>query len=61
MAFWAAVRTLPTRPRLVVSLYYALEHTTPEVASILGVPEGTVRSDLTRARLALAKQLGVLE
>ena len=60
VAFWAAVRRLPTRPRLVTALFYAADHTTAEVAAILGVPEGTVRSDLSRARVALARELGVL-
>jgi RNA polymerase sigma-70 factor, ECF subfamily len=59
LAFWGAVRELPTRPRLAVTLYYAGDHTTAEVATILDVPEGTVRSDLTRARLALARELEV--
>jgi RNA polymerase sigma-70 factor, ECF subfamily len=58
VAFWAAVRQLPSRPRMVVALYYAADRTTVEVASILGVPEGTVRSDLTRARVVLAAELG---
>jgi DNA-directed RNA polymerase specialized sigma24 family protein len=44
-----------------MALFYALDHTTAEVASILDVPEGTVRSDLSRARLALARELGVTE
>ena len=57
--FWAAVRRLPTRPRMATALYYAADHTTAEVAAILGVPEGTVRSDLSRARVALARELGV--
>lgn len=59
LAFWGAVRQLPERPRLAVTLYYAGDHSTAEVASILDVPEGTVRSDLSRARTALAKELGV--
>jgi RNA polymerase sigma-70 factor (ECF subfamily) len=59
IAFWSAVRDLPTRPRLAVTLYYAGDRTTAEVATILDVPEGTVRSDLTRARQVLAKELGV--
>ncbi len=59
LAFWEAVRRLPTRPGTVVALYYAADHTVAEVASILGVPEGTVRSDLTRARQVLAKELGM--
>jgi len=59
IAFWGAVRALPARPRIAVTLYYAGDRTTAEVASILGVPEGTVRSDLSRARMALAKELEV--
>jgi RNA polymerase sigma-70 factor (ECF subfamily) len=59
IAFWDAVRELPTRPRLAVTLYYAGDRTTAEVASILDVPEGTVRSDLSRARAALARGLEV--
>lgn len=57
VAFWAAVRELPTRPRMAVALYYAADRSTADIASILGVPEGTVRSDLTRARVVLAKEL----
>jgi RNA polymerase sigma-70 factor, ECF subfamily len=57
VAFWTAVRELPSRPRLAVALYYAADYTTVEIASILGVPEGTVRSDLARARTALVAQL----
>ncbi|HUC32935.1 MAG TPA: SigE family RNA polymerase sigma factor [Ilumatobacteraceae bacterium] len=58
MMFWAAVRRLPERHRKVMVLHYAGDHSVEEVASILSVPEGTVRSDLTRARAALANQLG---
>lgn len=57
VAFWDAVRTLPTRPRAAVALYYGADRTTAEVAAILGVPEGTVRSDLARARVVLAREL----
>lgn len=53
MAFWSAVRDLPTRPRLAVALRYAGDRSVDEIASILDVPEGTVTSDLSRARLAL--------
>ena len=53
------MRELPQRPRLAVTLYYAGDRTTAEVATILDVPEGTVRSDLSRARIALARELGV--
>ena len=58
--FWTAVRRLPQRPRMVITLFYAADKTTAEVASILGVPDGTVRSDLSRARIALAKEMGML-
>jgi RNA polymerase sigma-70 factor (ECF subfamily) len=59
LAFWGAVRDLPERPRFAVTLYYAGDRTTAEVAAILDVPEGTVRSDLSRARVALARELGL--
>lgn len=58
LAFWGAVRGLPERWRSVMVLHYAGDRSVAEVASILAVPEGTVRSDLTRARAALAQQLG---
>ena len=57
IAFWAAVRTLPTRPRTVVALHFAGERTMAEIASILDVPEGTVRSDIARARGFIIEQL----
>ena len=57
--FWRAVRQLPARPRMVVALYYAADRSTAEIASILDVPDGTVRSDLARARQALVAELGV--
>jgi RNA polymerase sigma-70 factor (ECF subfamily) len=57
MAFWSAVRTLPERPRLAVALYYAGDRSTAEVAKILDVPEGTVRSDLARAREAIVNRM----
>lgn len=56
-AFWAAVRTLPDRPREVMTLFYAADQPVAEIARILAVPEGTVRSDLTRARAVLAREL----
>jgi RNA polymerase sigma-70 factor (ECF subfamily) len=57
--FWQVVRTLPTRQRSAVALYYAADRSTADVAAILDVPEGTIRSDLTRARAILARELGI--
>jgi RNA polymerase sigma-70 factor (ECF subfamily) len=58
VAFWSVVRTLPQRPRLAVALYFAGDRSTSEIAMILGCPEGTVCSDLSRARVLLAESLG---
>ena len=59
MSFWSAVRELPERPRLAVALYYAGDRSVAEVAHILDVPEGTVRSDLSRARSFMIGRMGV--
>jgi RNA polymerase sigma-70 factor (ECF subfamily) len=59
VAFWDAVRRLPERPRLAVTLHYAGDRPVAEIAELLGVPEGTVRSDLTRARAAIVRELEV--
>jgi RNA polymerase sigma-70 factor (ECF subfamily) len=44
------VRALPEELRLVFVLYEIEELTTPEIATMLGVPAGTVASRLRRAR-----------
>jgi RNA polymerase sigma-70 factor (ECF subfamily) len=59
VAFCDAARRLPSRPRAVVALYYLGDRSVSEVASILDVPEGTVRSDLSRARVVLSAELGL--
>jgi RNA polymerase sigma factor (sigma-70 family) len=53
VSFWAAVRTLPLRQRSVVALYYAGDLLVTEIAEVLAIPEGTVRSDLSRSRPVL--------
>ncbi|MEY2523886.1 MAG: hypothetical protein QOJ66_2451 [Ilumatobacteraceae bacterium] len=58
VAFWQAVRRLPQRPRLVVTLYYAGDRSIAEVAALVKVPEGTVKSDLSRARVVLMAEMG---
>jgi RNA polymerase sigma-70 factor, ECF subfamily len=58
VAFWQAVRRLPERPRLVVTLYYAGDRSIAEVAAVVKIPEGTVKSDLARARAVLIAEMG---
>jgi RNA polymerase sigma-70 factor (ECF subfamily) len=60
MDFWSAVRRLPARQRTTVTLFYAGGYTCADMADILNVPEGTVRSDLSRSRVWLARELGYL-
>jgi RNA polymerase sigma-70 factor (ECF subfamily) len=57
MSFWASVRRLPERPQHVVALYYAGERSVGEISRILDIPEGTVKSDLSRARAALQREM----
>ncbi len=45
---------LPEIQRQVITLFYLEEKRVDEVARMLGLPEGTVKSHLYRARLALA-------
>lgn len=57
IAFWQVVRTLPIRPRTVVALYFGAGLTSVEISEALGVPEGTVRSDLMTARRLVVRAL----
>jgi RNA polymerase sigma-70 factor (ECF subfamily) len=43
--------------RTLIALYYVDDRSISEVAAILGVPDGTVKSRLSRARSALARAL----
>jgi RNA polymerase sigma-70 factor (ECF subfamily) len=53
----ALVDQLPERYRRALLLFYYEERSVSEVASMLGMPEGTVKTSLFRARAALAEQL----
>lgn len=53
-----ALAALPRRQREAVVLRYYLQMDTREVAGVLGVHKGTVKSTLFRARSALAGALG---
>jgi RNA polymerase sigma-70 factor (ECF subfamily) len=52
-----AIRTLGQDHRTVVVLHYLADLPVEEIASVLGVPVGTVKSRLARARAALAERL----
>lgn len=53
-----ALRRLPIDQQIAVELFYWEGLAAPELAEVLDVPEGTVRSRLRRARLALHRSLG---
>jgi len=53
-----AIRGLPPIHRAVVHLFYREDLSVEEIASVLGVPAGTVKSRLHHAREALKRQLG---
>jgi RNA polymerase sigma-70 factor (ECF subfamily) len=55
------VAALPDRQRAVVTLYYLEDKSVDEVASLLGMPEGTVKTLLHRARARLAQAIGPRE
>lgn len=54
---WAAIDALPEKLRLVIVLSGIEGHDTREVAALLDIPEGTVRSRMFLARKALAEKL----
>jgi RNA polymerase sigma-70 factor (ECF subfamily) len=49
---------LPEEQRQALTLFYLEDRSTAEVARLLDLPEGTVKSHLHRARRALGKALG---
>lgn len=52
-----ALRSIPLDAQILLELYYWEELSGPELAAVLDVPEGTVRSRLERARRALRAEL----
>lgn len=52
-----AVLTLPKNQRLMIALYHFEHRSYDEIAEIMGLPIGTVKSRLNRARLALKNKL----
>jgi RNA polymerase sigma-70 factor (ECF subfamily) len=61
LALVEALRTLSVRQRQVLVLHYLVDLPVDEVARTLGMPEGTVKSLLSRGRQALAAKLGEAE
>ena len=57
LVVWAAIRRLPTRQRAVVVLRYHEDLPELEVARLLGIPVGTVKSTANRALARLRKDL----
>jgi RNA polymerase sigma-70 factor (ECF subfamily) len=51
------VELLPERYRRTLTLFYYEDRSIGEVANMLGMPEGTVKTNLHRARAALTEQL----
>jgi RNA polymerase sigma-70 factor (ECF subfamily) len=52
-----AISSLPEYQRIIVTLYHMQHRSYEEIAEILRLPIGTVKSRLNRARLALAEKL----
>ncbi len=53
-----AVNSLPEEYRMVVQLHHLEEMRVDEIAEIMGVPTGTIKSRLSRARRELHRKLG---
>jgi RNA polymerase sigma-70 factor (sigma-E family) len=54
-----AIRGLPSRQREVLILRFYLDQSEAEIAKLMGIRQGTVRSTTHRALAALGRQLGV--
>ncbi len=52
-----ALSRLPARYRAVIHLYYFENYSTQEIAALLHLPHGTVRTQMTRARRLLGDML----
>lgn len=53
-AFWAAVRSLPEKQAQIVALHYHDDRPVDDIARLLDIAPGTVKTQLHRARKALA-------
>ena len=57
LGLWELVQALPEEQRLAVTLYYYDGLSVGEIAQVLGAPQGTVKSRLSRGRDKLRKRL----
>ena len=57
IALRSAIERLPEVQRTILTLFYFEDRNIAEVASLLGIPEGTIKSHLHRARRALSVML----
>ncbi len=55
--FWRVVRTLPERQAQIVALHYLDDRPVDDIARVLGISAGTVKTHLHRARASLATRL----
>jgi RNA polymerase sigma-70 factor (ECF subfamily) len=55
--FWVEVAALRPRQRAAIVLHYVDDLSVVEIAAVLEVPVGTVKSDLSRGRVRLASRL----
>jgi RNA polymerase sigma factor (sigma-70 family) len=51
------VRRLPARQREAVALRYYLDLSQPEIAELMGISQGTVRTSISRAMARLQGEL----
>lgn len=56
-AFWSAVRRLPARQAQVIALFYYEDMSVAEIANVLEISAGAVKTHLSRGREAIAQQL----
>lgn len=54
---WRAVGRLPEKNQMVVMLYYMEELSVDQIANVLSIPQGTVKSRLAAARKKLGQEL----